>query len=605
MIRRSFFQQIFLPIILLVCLPVILFFAVTMGVVRGAFFQDALSRQMTMTRIYANLIEAGKTSTTEDKSINNQVVEMGEVASKGSRVRISLIRIDGVVLADSETNPAFLGSHDDRPEFRQALLSEKGSAVRFSDTLEEKLLYTAIYLPEKKIVVRLAQSVDWIERSLTLINLRVLGIFLVALIFGTVLSIVLSRQLSQKMSDLRRVASAYAQGDFDIRLDFSGSAEAESLSDAMNMMGKLLQKQIHTVTWQKNELSGMLNSMVEAVILLNDRLEVVRMNPAAEELLDPGSPEEYAGKGFLRIFPSVAACELAEETLQVQQACEKEIFLEEGDLYFNVYGTYLLREDASPRVLLVMNNITKIKKLEIMRKEFVANVSHELRTPITSVLGYAEILETEELKDKKRSLDFLKIIVRQSHYLGSLIEDLLTLSQIESGQGQIRKREVAVKDLIEEIQMICTPSAEKKRSYLEWNIDSDLKVWGHRGLLIQAISNLVENAIKYSPEETTVTISVRKESNLIIFSVRDEGPGIPLSDRDRIFERFYRVDKTRSREMGGTGLGLSIAKHVALIHNGKIFVSTGNEEKGLGSCFTMEVATCPEDKKSCDPFGGC
>lgn len=605
MIRRSFFQQIFLPIILLVCLPVILFFAVTMGVVRGAFFQDALSRQMTMTRIYANFIEADKDWTLKEESINNRALEMGKIATEGTPVRISLIRSDGVVLADSEKIPALLGSHDDRPEFRQALLSGTGSSVRFSDTLSEKLLYTALYLPEQKVVVRLAQSVEWIESSLSLINLRVLGIFLVALIFGTVLSIVLSRQLSQKMSDLRMVASAYAQGDFDIRLDFSGSVEAESLSEAMNTMGNLLQKQIHTVTWQKNELSGMLNSMVEAVILLNYRLEVVRMNPAAEKLLNPGSPEEYKGKGFLRIFPSVAACELAEETLKVKQPCEKEIFLEEGDLYFNVYGTYLLREDANPRVLLVMNNITKIKKLEIMRKEFVANVSHELRTPITSVLGYAEILEVEELKDKKRSLKFLKIIVRQSRYLGSLIEDLLTLSQIESGQGRIRKKDIAVEDIVEEIRMICTPSAEKKRSVLQWNIEEGLKIWGHRGLLIQALSNLVENAIKYSPEETSVTITVKQESKSIVFLVLDEGPGIPQGDRERIFERFYRVDKTRSREMGGTGLGLSIAKHVALIHDGSVSVSTGNEETGFGSCFSLDVAACSENKDNCDPFGGC
>ena len=372
-----------------------------------------------------------------------------------------------------------------------------------------------------------------------------------------------------------------------MELDVTGSREAISLTRSINAMGRQLQDKISTITYQKNELRGMLNSMREPVILLNHRLEVKEMNPAAIAMLEPGDGLRYLGKGFLQVMRSVETCELAEKTLDSEMPQEAVIHFLDKELYLQVYGSFLYRdEDTPPSVLLVMNDITRIKQLEEMRKEFVANVSHELKTPVTSIMGYVETLRGGALSYPEKAEEFLEVMYRQTRNLTALIDDLLTLSRVEDGRRRFHKERFPLVDLLSSAVSVCRQKARKKNMEIEVDCTTEAGLLAHPVLLEQAVTNLINNAVKYTPENTKITVKGYSRDNQIFIDVIDQGQGIPLADQERIFERFYRVDKARSRDMGGTGLGLAIVKHIAQVHGGSVSLKS---REGEGCTFTITL----------------
>jgi len=534
-----------------------------------------------MTSVVANMVPPSGFSTNQEAQLFcNEVVD-------NTIVRITLIDRKGLVIGDSSKDRDLMNDHSDRPEIRQAWFTGLGNSTRYSTSVSLNMLYTAVSLEDQGLVVRLSQSVEEIRNDLDRIYTQILLIFVLAVIFGTLLAFLIARSISKKLSSLREVVGEYAKGHFDIELDLSGSREAIILSRSVNAMGRQLQDKICTVSYQENELRGMLNSMREPVILLNHRLELKEMNPAAIEMLLHDENEIFLGKGILQIMHSVESCELAEKTLNTEKSQESLIYFKERDRYLQVYGSFLFRDDDTPpSVLLVMNDITRIKKLEDMRKEFVANVSHELRTPVTSIMGYVETLKSGALDHKERATQFVDIIFRQTRNLTALIDDLLTLSRIEDGRSHFKMEEFPFCDLLSSAVSLCLPKAIEKRSCITLICEGDNSVQAHPLLLEQAVSNLIENAIKYCPEGTQINVRGESRDDRIKISVEDHGPGIPEKDLDRIFERFYRVDKARSRDLGGTGLGLAIVKHISVIHNGSVSVSS---REGQGCTFTISL----------------
>ncbi len=591
MYRRTFFQQLFFTIFILLLLTVVLYFAVTISVVKNGMYRDVLHRQMNMTRMALNLVP--------DRDLADPEIAQhySYEISHGTEVRVTLIDRDGHVLADTDEDASTMDNHAYRPEIRKAFLEGAGSSSRYSKTLSKMMLYTALHEPERDIVIRLSQSIEEIQEDVSRIYEQIMLIFVLVLILGSISTVFIARRLSFTLRSVQDVAGEFAQGNFDTELDVAGSREAVSLTRSINAMGRQLQDKISTITYQKNELAGMLNSMREPVILLNHRLEVKEMNPAAIAMLTPGDGLNYYGKGLLQVMRSVETCELVEKTISDSSDMESIIYYADKDLYLQVYTNYLYRdEETPPTVLLVMNDITQIKKLEEMRKEFVANVSHELKTPVTSIMGYVETLKAGALKYPDKAEEFIDIMFRQTRNLNALIDDLLTLSRVEDGRKRFHKETFPLEDLLSSAVSVCQVKAKKKNSPLMVECDSSCVVSAHPVLMEQALTNLIQNAVKYCPEETRIHVIGRCDEKHIYIDVKDEGYGIPKEDLPRIFERFYRVDKARSRDLGGTGLGLSIVKHISQIHGGSVAVES---EEGKGCTFTI---TLPKTGTPGDPI---
>ena len=504
--------------------------------------------------------------------------------------------------------------HNTRPEFRKALSGLAGASIRYSHTLHQDMLYVAIPLAEDggsgnihgalRVSIPLSVTRDalWaIEGKYALAGLIIL---LAAVIGGLYLSSRLSRPLEQ----MKETAEKIARGEMDEppAVDLSGtvSEEVASLSMAMNAMARQIRERINTIDRQKNELELVFCALKEAVMVIDNNLRILRINRAAAELFAVPA-KESRGRTFQEVTRDPALNRTLQEVFRTRKPAEIDIVCHThaGERFLNARFAILRdRNGENAGILIVISDLTEIRRLENIRKEFVANVSHELKTPVTSIRGYAEVLLEGELDNREEARRFLEIIVRQSGRLQAIIEDLLSLSRIEQDarDGNIKLENVALREIMESVQDICELRARDKEINLDFSFDRDLALLANPALLVQAISNLVINAIKYSEPGSSVQISCEcragragentgrdsEQQEELVISVRDYGCGIAPEHQPRIFERFYRSDKARSRKLGGTGLGLAIVKHIARVHGGGVEVES---EPGKGSVFTIRI----------------
>ena len=529
----------------------------------------------------------------------------------GLQMRITVIRRDGMVIGDSAADIASLENHKTRPEIHRALLGEPGWESRYSDTLKNTLLYYAV--PQKQndgtdLIIRTSIAVEILqEKTASFIRDMIIASILILAISVTV-SIWIAKRITTSIRQLTETASAYSREEFEYYDEITGPVEFVSLAKTMRRMANIIRDRIAQVRRQKNELSAILSSMVEAVIVLNDDLIIEELNQAAIAIADR-SVTEYKGKTLIDIYRNTALRDFALDTLSSGGPLERDICLDrntvqaaEGPLklrtsvtkYLQAHGTILKHrseetgeESVTKKIVIVLNDITRIKETDTIRKDFVANVSHELKTPITSIKGFVETLLDGAIENGETAVHFLSIIQKQSDQLNAIIDDLLSLSRLEKyNGGGVTFEIVQIQPIIASAVQVCGEKSRRKNIEISYSCDGAL-TWRINPVLIeQAMVNLIDNAVKYSPEQTRIEVSVSDRDDILRLTVKDQGRGIPESDLPRIFERFYRVDKARSREMGGTGLGLSIVKHIVLSHGGEIDVSSVEDE---GSVFTIRI----------------
>ncbi len=509
-------------------------------------------------------------------------------ASAGTRIRLTLIQYSGSVLADSHSDPSIMENHFNRPEVQQALRGSIGKIVRYSMTMREEMFYTAIPVPTRNLIVRTSISIEDIKRQVKNIYIRLAISTFIILFFASVFAYFIAKNTSNLINSVKNVAEHYAAGDFSISLKEGGNLELQELGHSINIMGKQLMDKINTITSQRNELQAMLNSMTEPVILLDENMYVREINPSATDVIDTDNVLKTRKlKSILRNDQIIRIVENGIRTRKYQE--EIVCFNEEEELYYLVHVSYIEKlGEEKDGALLVMNDISGIKRLEKMRKEFVANVSHELKTPVTSIIGYVETLMAGRVVDENDIKKFLSVINRQAVRLEKIVEDLLTLSRVDDELVKLKKEKIPVTDLLGSSASACSYLAEQKNMKIVIECDERLELYAHPILAEQAVSNLIDNAVKYSYPNTDVIVNAAKAENNIVITVSDSGPGIPKKSIGRIFDRFYRVDKSRSRELGGTGLGLAIVKHVARTHGGKVEVES---ETGRGSVFRVYFPT--------------
>lgn len=512
-------------------------------------------------------------------------------AGQSSSTRITVILPSGKVAGDSDSNPQHMDNHADRPEFIGALKGEKNTSIRYSRTLEKNFMYVGNPISrdnEILAVIRTSIPVDIIDIEIDKIQRKImLGGFIIA-VLAAVVSLIISRRISKPIEKLKKGAESFAKGDFQYRLPYSNIEEIASLYDAMKDMAAELNKRISTVTRQRNQIEVILSSMVEGVIAIDKEQKIINMNEAAARMLGC-DPSEAQKRSVQEVIRNSAFQDFVSETLSSSKPVEMEMELSsERELFVNGHGTLLFdAEGVQIGALIVLNDITRIKRLENIRTEFVANVSHEIKTPITAIKGFVETLMDGGVKEEQDIKRFLEIIVRHVKRLEAIIEDLLKLSRIEkeAESEEINLVESRVRDVLEAAMQDCRPSAESRGITMGLECDEKLTAEINPPLIEQAIVNLLDNAIKYSDENSQVRLRAIKEKEVVL-EVIDEGRGIEQEHIPRLFERFYRVDKARSRQLGGTGLGLAIVKHITQAHNGRVSVKS---IPGKGSTFSIHL----------------
>lgn len=516
--------------------------------------------------------------------------------TNGTRERVTVIARDGTVVAETDSDPAALENHHDRPEFIAAMRDGRSSAIRFSATTGENTLYVALAAHDSDGtslgVVRVATSVKRLNLLAREVLVAIATAAAVILVATALTTVIVVNRIHRPLRAIQLAAARYSRGELDYRVSIEKPEEVAAVAEALNSMAGQLSETIARISDQRNELEAVLTSMVEGVIVVDRDRRVRSMNDAARRLFGVVHGD-YRGKSLIEHLRNSDLEAFTEDVLTTGTTSERTITLYQPQpVYVQVHGTVLRRAESggvtqSPEgVLLVLNDITRLKRLEEMRRDFVANVSHELKTPVTSILGFVETLREGMPDDPERAARFLEIVSVHANRLNLIIEDLLSLSRLESHEGPLPAAKCEVEVIVNRVFQACEEQAKNRRITLRDTYSGDLVVWGSENLLEQALVNLVNNAIKYSGEGSTVEVITRNRPGELIIAVKDTGMGIPPSDLSRVFERFYRVDRARSRELGGTGLGLAIVKHIALVHGGEVAVESIED---IGSTFTFRI----------------
>jgi len=514
-----------------------------------------------------------------------------------TQTRITVVLPDGSVLGDSEQAPSEMDNHGHRPEIEQALTGRASRAVRFSDTTRRTLLYLAAPVPETGAVhaaVRAAMPVsvvDWTIRSAS--RHAALGA-LAAAVFFAVAALGLARRISRPLDDMRRAAERLAQGDLDARAAPAPGPELQALARALNRMAEQLGERLATITRQRDEQKAVFASMAEGVLAVDGEGRVLNLNAAAARVLglDAGRARGLSIQEAVR-HPDLQR--FVAETLAAGGPLESDIVLDDGGERFLSLCGAALADAAGKRIgaLIVLHDVTRVRRLETVRRDFIANLSHELKTPITALRGCVETLaEAASSRPAGDEQRFLAMMDRQVARLGAIVEDLLSLSRLEydAERRRIPLEPGPIADVLRRAAQAFAKLAEARGITVAVACPGDLSALINAPLLEQAVGNLVDNAIKYGPDRGRVTVDAAARGGAVEIRVADEGPGIEKKHLPRIFERFYRVDQARSRALGGTGLGLAIVKHIALAHGGSVAVDS---VPGRGSVFALRLPPAP------------
>jgi len=562
-----------------------------------SFYIDHLKQEV---RERALLIEP--TITSLSRSQEGQLEEFVRQTGRRAATRITVIAGDGLVLADSNEDRTLMDNHGQRPEVLPALAGETGYAVRRSQTLGESMLYAAIPVSLRadghRGALRLAIPTVAIEAMLSALHLKIFGIGLAVIGLAALLSRWGARRISRPLEEMKRGAEQLTRGRIDQLVKIESdhmSVEMAGLAGSINQMAEQINHRVRIIIQQRNQLEAVFSSMADSVVAIDAGKKIIRMNQAAAGLF--GLPSEVVkGKDVQGVLRNAYLLEMIDHTLSHNNEQEQKIVLFNGTdpIILQTHAVPLRDEDnQSIGVLLVMNDLTKLNRLENIRQDFVANVSHELKTPITAIKGYVETLLDGALDDRDNALRFLAIVVRQANRLDAIVDDLLTLSRIENTATPTEIDLVVgeVEPVLESALQTCAVHADARGVIVEVEADEPLLAAINQPLLEQALINLLKNAINYSPAGAVITLRCYGGTNLdgerwVHLSVIDNGPGIAKEHLPRLFERFYRCDKARSRDQGGTGLGLAIVKHIAQAHNGTVEVES---VLGQGSTFTLTL----------------
>jgi two-component system phosphate regulon sensor histidine kinase PhoR len=569
--RRSIFFKVFGGYLLIILVFAVLVLVFSSRAIK-TFYLDTLSHNLEdlgrslMFKIVP-LLDEGRLG-----ELDTFVKEFGKSIS----TRITIVDQEGVVLADSDENPEQMENHKFRPEIYRALAGRKGQAIRFSDTVQEDMLYVGLPLEMNGQIagaLRVSlylKEVNQLFSSLRTNIWRIVGLIAALSLLG---AFIFARSLSRPMKELRYASQRIASGDFEARVLLKSRDELRELADSFNFMSEQIKDLFTQLSRQKEELDSVLSSMEEGLIALDKNGEILFGNDSFKKII---ANDRIEGKSYWEVLREPKFGELIRKVQEEKKNLAEEIMLKERT--FLCSAAFLPSREET---VVSLHDLTRIRDLEKIKKEFVVNVSHELRTPLTAIKGYVETLY--EQADAK-SRNYLEIVRRHTDRLINIVKDLLLLSELEEKEFRLQTEKLNLKSLIESSLKIFEPRIKEKKLSVKLTVEGSFPlIEGDSFKLEQMLINILDNAVKYT-KKGMIAISLKKENTKARIEIQDTGIGIPKEHLDRIFERFYVIDKSRSKKLGGTGLGLSIVKHIALLHNGGVSV---NSTPGKGTTFTI------------------
>ncbi len=589
--KRVLFKRILFPYLILAPLLIISLEIYLSSVIKDNYISK-LKESLT---IQAHLIAEQIPS-----SFTNNLDDFSRRYKEKTGARVTIIDDSGRVLGDSDEPSEKMENHSNRPEIRDAAVSDVGSSVRFSKTIQKNLFYLSIAVNQDagKRFIRLSMPLQTIETAVNKIRIRIILASLLALSVILFIGFLLTRKITKSIEDITEFSKDVASGNFSKRLFPKEKDELGELTKNISNMAQVIEKRLKQSEAEKHEVEVILKTMSDGLMLTDTKGRILLSNPAAKNFFSIESDIE--GKTLMETLRKSELMELIENVVETGQtvSCEIEVTYPKELCLMTTAAPFLVKEEVSG-VVLAFHDITRLRQLEDVRKDFVANVSHEIKTPITAIKGFAETLLEGAIDDRENAPKFLNAIKNHSERLNSLVNDLLTLSRIELGDIKIEKKDVNLDDVVDTVFATLRDKVRSAGLYLKKEISPEiLEIKADRDRLIQILLNLVDNGIKFT-EDGGVTVRVQGSkfkvqsppyppftkggaggingsslSDFIEITVEDTGIGIPKKHIPRLGERFYRVDRARSRELGGTGLGLAIVKHLVKAHGWEMEVES-------------------------------
>lgn len=540
----------------------------------------------------------GQQSFHNSQDLQRWLVELG----KQMGARITYMAQGGQIIADSVVPFAEipkLDNHASRPEIVQARKQDLGLTIRFSRTLQKELIYAAKSvagpgsLPSG--VIRLAVPWSPVKERFDQISESFLVLGFAIFIPIALLSYLFTRQLDKPLRTMVSATEAIGQRNYRERLRFHPGHEFFALAQAINKMAEHIDSHIQTITEQKQQLEAVFNGMHEGVMVLDASGKIHGINRAMSDIIPKNS--QAPGRRPLEVIMSLELQEACDRVLSSKSDLDTthrslQIVTDEERIY-DVTIVKLRTEQHEAGAIVVFHDISELKRLEKVRQDFVANVSHELRTPLTSIKGYAETLLADTGQDSSTTHSFLQIILKNTNHMVKMVDDLLQLARLERQQKTVQLDRANATEALMAAWKACASLAEAKNIHLQSDLPEEgIYVKADFNQLLQVFRNLLENAIKYNPSGDSIAVFCRRQNRTVTFGVRDTGPGIPKQHQQRVFERFYRVEKHRSNYPGSTGLGLAICRHIIQNYDGRIWVQSPHESGNQGATFffTLDYA---------------
>ncbi len=504
-----------------------------------------------------------------------------------TKTRVTIIDKFGVVLADTIEDPKNMNNHLNRDEINQVIKTgDMGMSIRYSNTIKTDFLYVAVpvQIGDNYWIIRVSKQLVALQQ----LNRQIINVGLILMLgaaaIALLMSIVISKRITDPIDALTIAANEIADGDYGRKIYITGNDQIGALTRAFNKMSKNLGASLEELKQRNLELEAILNSMINGIIAIDQNKNIILINKFCFEILD--LPRDYVveNESMYKIIRNEEIAGMVEQAMTDGVSQTRELPYVHLDKVLRIYVNPILSSNLEIMgSIVVIQDITQIRKLEQMRSDFVSNVSHELKTPLTSIRGFVDTLKSGAINQPEQALRFLDIIDIESDRLYRLINDILVLSEIESMNQEPEQMDVELGDIVREVFNILGQKADEKSLSLVAKIDGPFILVANRDRIKQMFINLVDNAIKYT-EQGEITIELQRRDGWTMCIVKDTGIGFSEKHKDRLFERFYRADKGRSRSQGGTGLGLSIVKHIVLLYKGKISVES---TPGLGSTFEI------------------
>ncbi|NPV03788.1 MAG: HAMP domain-containing protein [Syntrophaceae bacterium] len=559
------------------------------GVLVGNQIREKLDRQIEAELFaYARIVEL-----TPLKEVAQRADEIARI----TRTRVTVIDREGTVIAETDRDATTLGSHFDRPEIQEARVRGKGTAVRYSQAVGEEMKYVALPIREGDRIagyIRLARPLVEVRKSVEEFTALVLRSFLVILVLSVAAALFFSRRLTSPIREMERFTERLRRGETPGKLLVRTSDEIGLLAENINYIVEELQRRIDALQEEKGKVEAAFSSAMDGVLLLGIDGKIETVNQGMRSLVG-NRYGEIIGKTPLEAFRNLDLQKALDQYRATAQPVFQEIVFGEGPP--NVFDVAISGVRGVPggegKIMLVFHDVTRLKKLERMRVDFVANVTHEIKTPLTAILGFVETLQEGAIEDRETAKKFLTTISRHAERLNRLVEDLLTISNIELGEMRFCFESVSLAGIVQSVMNILHVKAQEKRIDLAVEIPEGLPpIRADRDRLSQILINVLDNAVKFTPAGGRVRLSAAAADGEVLVRIEDTGIGVPRDEIGRLGERFYRVDKTRSRELGGTGLGLSIVKHLMAAHRGRMEIES---QLGRGTTVFLYFPTYRDD----------